>query len=338
MFFGKKVSLGLDIGRYSVKAAVLSPNKKDAEALAESVIFPQREYYEQAPADEEVYAAIRKTLESCLGPSSKVKTAINASFQGEGVCSNYVELPLLKPHELETAVQSMAAKCLPFPLKEAAISHFEVPPLSRDRHKTGIFLMTFKKSALDEQLVFLQKSGIQVERVEAYLISMLRDLTVNHGKATEAFVALVNIGFNLTTLMVMKDGHPYYARDFAIAGRDFTYAFQMGAKCTWKEAEHAKLSYDVAKKDVPMEPVLTRWLDQVRKTLITASRIDKAAPLPIEKVYLSGGSAPWKGLLERVQETVSIPVALDGWNHITPREGGKEPHGAFAIAMGLALS
>jgi len=147
------------------------------------------------------------------------------------------------------------------------------------------------------------------------------------------------VGSRLTTVVVTLEGHPYFARDFALAGSHFTYALQMGAQSSWQEAEQHKLHLDATDREVSLEPALTRWLDQVRRVLEACTRSLPELRPQVQRVFLMGGSAAMKGLAARLEETLKTPVTVETWVDLSPPQNQPKAQLArFTTALGLALA
>lgn len=338
MLFGKRVLIGLDIGRHSVKAAVLDQNKNDIINLLESEILPGRDCMEQIPGDDAVAEKVRGILSKYTGADSKLNPVVYSSLQGDGAICSYLELPKLKKQEEETAIQSLTRKNIPFSIEEASIIYIPVPALSSDKDKKGIFFIAIKQDAVKKHQELLKKCGLPENNFHVYIRALINEFIKNHGRTPDKFTAIVNAGSYLTSVLIIKDGFPYYARDFAVAGCNFTYAFQMGKQSSWQEAENYKLGYDASAKEVPVEPPLIKWLDNVKKSIDTFTKQYSEYSPVIDKVYLSGGTARWKNLDTRMTEHINIPVETDKWAGIKPPENpAGEGAGTYNIAIGTAL-
>jgi len=337
--FRTRAHVGLDIGHHSVKAAILGPNKKMILNLMETEFLPERAFLEDQWDERRAIETVRTTLAPILDPGSKFKATLRVGFQSDAGVGRYLELPTLKKDQVETALQSAAARILTFPVQEAVLTSLPVPIPGKAGRSGGIFLLASPRKEAEARGAFLNRCGLQVERLEVAPLPLLRALTANRGEFPGEPVALVRVGSRLTTVLVSMEGHLYFARDFVLAGSHFTYALQMGAQSSWQEAEQAKQRYDATTREVALEPVLTRWLDQVRRNLEACTRSLPELRPPVQKVFLSGGSAALKGLDSRLEEALKIPVVREDWVNLAPPKA--QPHAPmarFTTALGLALA
>lgn len=337
--FRTRVHVGLDIGHHSVKAAILDPNKKMILELLETDLLPERASMEDGWDERRAIETVRTTLAPVLASGSKYKATLRAGFQSEAGIARFLDLPPMNREQVETALMSAAARLLTFPVQEATITSLPVPVPGKEGRTGGFFLLAAARKEVEDHQAFLGRCGLQVERLEFDSIPPLRALTANRGRFPGEFVALVLAGSRLTKVVVALEGHAYFARDFALAGNDFTYAFQMGAQSTWQEAEHHKFNCDAMAREVALEPALTRWLDQVRRTLEACTRSLPEVRPQVQRVFLMGGSAAMKGLDARLQEVLKTPVTVETWVDLRPPQAQpKAQLGRFTTALGLALA
>jgi len=336
--FAKKIYIGLDIGHFSVKAAIVGPNRKDILDLVEAEINPGRTLIDEKSTDEQVIEAVKKALSPWLDKNSRFNPSIVCALQGEGAVCKYLRIPRLDRSRQELAIQSAVIKTISYPLDEAFLTYLPVPLLSTESQDNGIFFFAVRKSITVKLQELIGRCGVRVERLDVPAVSLTREFALNHASPPGQCTALVQAGSSLTMVVILRNGNPYSVREFTPAGRDFTYAFQQGAQSSWKAAEEYKYTNDAMDREIPIEPVLTRWMDQVRKTIDAFPKLEKSAPLTVERVYLAGGSARWKGLDRRLAEVLNIPVQVETWEKLKPgRDPGPGSAGVFNVALGMAF-
>ncbi len=337
--FGKHLTTALDLGQHSVKYVVAEPAHGRIHELWQAELMEERRSLEQAMTGDDLRERLNALLHSCQHDCKAFNPNVVTAIQGEGILCRYLELPHLTGKELEFAVPSAARKHIPFPIDEMSLSHVSVPLINSDKNKCGVFFVAAPRSSVEEQRALLQGCGLEIKRMEVPALALTREFSANHKTETGHCHALINIGFRLTHLVVVRDGFPYFARDFTLGGRDFTYAFQMAEQNTWAESETFNRSYDVKDRNVAIEPYLMRWLQEVKKSLNFFGYQFPAKTMSIQQVHLSGGSVAMRGLDQRLAEYIGLPVVQDGWNRLKPagNQTSTAPVGIFKVAMGLAL-
>lgn len=244
---------------------------------------------------------------------AKGKGKAHLSLHAPTTASGYLELPKLSMDKLQVAIPSAVAREIPHSLQEVNLFPMPVPSLG-DTTMQGIFFVAVPKTIQDAQTRSFTQAGFEVGSGEPGLLACLRGLTKNVALPAEQVTALVLSGYQRTSVVLLKGPHPYFCREFRLAGSDFTYAFQMGDQVDWAEAERRKLQYDVGEKDFKVESFVQRWLGDVQRSLTYASQ--KHAQLVPTQVILSGGTALWRGLAERLSEFLNLPVQRHQWDRL----------------------
>ncbi|MBT9584048.1 pilus assembly protein PilM [bacterium] len=312
VFWSKKVPLGLDVGGHSVKFCSLETSGASC-TVSHGVLCPARTQREA----ELTGAALGQRIHELMGQIAQVKSGshwrIYLALAGPSLSAGYLEFPALTAAQLEVAIPTAVAREIPHPLSEVRV--FTVPvAAAQQAGGRGIFFVAAPKSALDAQTKMLSQTGLEIAGCEPALLAMIRGLTRNQPQTTDEVCALVSCGFRTTTVVLLKGGSPYFSRDFRIAGSDFTYAFQMGQQVSWAEAEEMKLAYDVGEKDFHIESFVHKWLGEVKRSLDYAAK--KFPHWAAQRVVLTGGSALWKGLPERLGDFLQLPVARQQWQKL----------------------
>ena len=340
--FNHNVVLGVDIGCHSVKCAAVEVKTGLIRGLCQAEIQPDRQSIERPLNEEELnerlLSLIRVCQRECHAHGYKIHTAI----QGRGIISRYLELPAftkeLSEKEAKTAILSHVSKYVPFPLEEISLSYCKVPPINPEDKKLAIFFIAARKNLVEHQMKLLEGLGLEVERMEVPVVGLARELAKNHELPKDKFFASINIGFGETEILVLRDGSPYYVKEFSLAGRDFTYVFQMNMQSSWEEAEHVKMRYDTLERAPFIEPFIIRWLNEIKDALTYFTKQVSNNSLTVEKIFLSGGMASWKNFNKRVSEYLEIPVVIDGWDRLKCQDSHCEQDPwVYKVAVGLAL-
>jgi len=337
--FRKKISLGLDLGRYSVKFAALNPDNGRIEKLRRLELNPDRQSREETLPGDELCRRIDRFVKDCHKEGGECKGTVKTAIQGEDTICRYLELPPLSKKEMETAIPSQAMKFIPFPMSSISFSWLSVPPVIKGEKKNAIFFVAAQKKTVEEISGTLKNCGFDISRIEVPVLPLVREFSNNYNSPKDRFHALVHVGDRFTHVVILRDRYPYYAREISLAGRDFTYAIQMASQSSWREAEEAKKYFDAMTSDVAMEPFLQSWMTEIKKSLdFFKSQFPEVSP-EFAQVFLSGGSAYLKNLTLRLSEHLGLPVTVNTWNRIDGEKKDSDQAGAavFKVALGLAL-
>jgi type IV pilus assembly protein PilM len=329
--FRKKVNVGIDIGSYSLKWAATDNKGKDCDTWR-GQIHPER----SSKDDNLVGDALKVRLKALLGQAERESKSSNRSVvvgvQGQNVVSGYIELPQLKDDELEMAVLSNVSREVPFPVDSLEVVH--LPVVSLNPGRKAVFYSVWKRTSGERLRSICEYCELKVRRIEASGIGLTRELFQNRALDPKSFYAIVNIGFELTQIILVRAGYPYYLRDIPVGGRDFTYAIQTGSQVGWTEAEEIKCSYPLYELIHTAGPILGELSYELSRSIAYFRR--RYSIQEIEAVYLSGGGCLLKDFPDWLEEELKLPVRKESWQQIRARSSDSDPN-LNKVAVGLAL-
>lgn len=313
MFWNKKTYIGVDLGSFSMKVCSLDSSHNSC-AVSSHLIHPERTGKDDNLTAEAWRVRVGQLLKDAIAKAGYSSPRVRLAVEDDGISTGYLELPPLTDEQMQVAIPTALAREIPQGLHDIELSTLLVPAL-QDPKKKGVFYLAFPKNSKDPRS---QAFGPQVVHREPALLSLVRGLKKNGTVQSDEVTAVVQSGFRTTTVLLLKAGYPYFARDFRLAGADFTYAFQMGEQIGWKEAEARKFAHDVRTEDFQIESFLLKWLGEIRRSLKFAEgRLPELKPT---KVVFTGGSSLWLGLAERLQSFLELPVERQVWQKIRPSD------------------
>ncbi len=319
--FRRQRALGLDIGSHSLKWALLDRGRKEVVHSGTVALFPERGYLSQGLAWHLWETRVQQVLEE-IPEASSVYTVV----QGKSTVYGYLEFPDLPEEELKVAAQAEAQQAIPFPADSLQFSYTRVPPL---RKGVGVF---YAAAVLGEVLRLrqvLERSGRAPNRVEIPALALAREFQLNHAPPAGSFFALLHLGFSTTHWVVVCDGYPYYARDFAFGMGEFSRALLDGR---WAEAEQALERADF--RSPRLAAPLRKLELELKRTLGHCTELLQGSTLPpLLDIYLSGGGAN-ANLADVLEEKFRQRVIPDPWQHLKCPQT-RAP--LYKLAAGLAI-
>jgi type IV pilus assembly protein PilM len=329
--FRKKVSVGLDFGSHSLQWAGTDSKGRDCEVWRE-LIHPKRRSKDDYLLGDTYKERLRSLLTRAERECKLWSKTVVVGVQGQNVVCGYLELPQLKDDELELAVLSNVSREVPFPVDSLEIVHLPVPPLQAG--KKAVFYSVWKK-AMGQRLRHLcDYCDLKVRRIEATGIGLTRELFQNRALDPKRFYAIVNIGFELTQIVLVRGGYPYYLRDIPVGGRDITYAVQVGSQVSWEEAEEIKCSHPLYELVHTAGPLLGELSYELSRSVAYFRRRFQVED--VEAVYLSGGGSLLKDFPDWLEEELKMPVRCEGWKQIQARTPDSN-NALHSVSVGLAL-
>lgn len=338
MFFTqkRKVSTGLDLDKNSFKYAAVDPANTVILDLFKADIMTDRQSKDDELKGENMRSRLLDIIEECKKACHSFDKRVKIAVQGKDTVFHYMEFPDLSSKELTLATQSMAVKYIPFPMDEVNFSYISVPQISSGDKKSAIFFVAAKKSFIDDKIALLEECGLIPARIEIPAMALVREFYKNHAFGNDRFLALINVGFNLTTVILMRGGYPYYVREFPVAGSDFIYAVQMGMQLSWKDSVAYAANHDFKNADPQIQPFLDRWINEIKKTFDFFVNQFSESGIKIDKIFISGAAAELKNLDKSFSKHINMDVAVDTWD-LLKYNGSESGACNFKIAVGLGL-
>ena len=264
-------------------------------------------------------------------------------------------LPAMPPEELRRALPFQARDVLPFPVADAVLDFSPLPrPGSAPSSGPVDGLLTAApRTAVLAAVQAVQAAGFTIDRVDLSPFGVLRST----GSAGPVVEALIDIGAELTTIVIHRHGIPHVVRVIAFGGRRLTDRLADALGVAAAEAELAKRSVGVVGDSMPalqlrdeLRPLLAELRASLRYFVSTVGST-------VQRALLTGGSAGLPGLAGLLTDELDLRVEVAsslrhlagggyGGGRVRDWAGdevggsaGDGPGGmaASAVAVGLAL-
>ena len=345
--FGKKTDpvIGLDIGSTSVRLLQLSSHGSGyridhfaIEPLGEGVVV------DKVVQDVE---AISNAIKRALKASGTRAKSCAIAVSGSAVFTKIISLPAdLAAADVESQVQIEANQYVPYPLDEVSLDFEVLGPSARNADLIDILLAASKSENVESQQDAIDAAGLKAKivDVEAFAIANAFELIrkrdgVNRSEA----VGLFDIGYDLTTLLVIKGGQVIYTRDHPFGGHQLLEEIQRRYDMTAEQASFFERNEDAPDdfEEEVLEPFQLNVVHQISRALQFYASSNEYSN--IGTIYLSGGTASLKGLAPMVQQELGMTTRIA--DPVTGMEVSsnvavtalKRNANNLMIAMGLAL-
>jgi len=345
--FGKKTDpvIGLDIGSTSVRLLQLSSHGSGyridhfaTEPLGEGVVV------DKAVQDvEAITNAITRALKSSRTRAKSCAIAVS----GSAVFTKTISLPAdLAEADIESQVQIEANQYIPYPLNEVSLDFEVLGPSARNADLIDILLAASKSENVESRQDAIDAAGLKAKivDVEAFAIANAFELIrkrdgVNRSEA----VGLFDIGYDQTTLLVIKGGQVIYTRDHPFGGHQLLEEIQRRYDMTAEQASFFERNEEAPAdfEEEVLEPFQLNIVHQISRALQFYASSNEYSN--IGTIYLSGGTASLKGLAPMVQQELGMttriadPITgMDIANNVAVTAIKRNANNLM-IAMGLAL-
>ncbi|MCD4848072.1 MAG: pilus assembly protein PilM [Candidatus Aegiribacteria sp.] len=346
--FGKSGggTVGLDIGSHSIKVVQLTGSSKSVtlsnyaiQELSPGTIV-DGEVVNREHLIDTVHDVVRQ---AGIKTSSK---NIHSAVSGRSVIVRRIPMEKMSEQEARQAIQWEAEQHIPFRIDEVSLD-FKIINPEISPGQMEVLLVAAKKEVVDLHRGILQGAGLKPSTIELEQFSLQRAYQHAYRPTGDECVTILNIGAEVTNMVVVREGLPSFNRDLSIGGSRFVEALQRSLG----------LEYDVAlgvlKGNVPdgvsseeVHTAIGRVIEElstsIRRSFITYQASGENTR--IDKMYISGGCSLMPGLATILSEQHGLPVEhFQPFRNITVPEivisdDNLDSMGAvLSVCIGLAL-
>lgn len=336
MFFPKKhedTQIAIDIGSYSVKAVAISHAKTTPLLLSFSI----------KPIGDNIIKAVSQAHAELGFTRIKVVTSIS----GPMVIARYIDIPSMSEEELAGAIRFEAEKVIPYDISEVLLDSAKIEDL--DGNRMHIVIVAAKKDLVDSRMKIISEAGLEplILDVDSFALA---NAFINTRIDNTSVCGLLDIGFNKSSLNIVRDGKTYLSRDINIGSKEIAKLIADNLSLPESEAlkvlEDKLAGFEELAEDerklieAPIADVLSRLADEA---VLSFDFYENQHENNVTKVFISGGMSMFKVIEDFLKE--SLGRDLQKWNPITNIEISEkldskkiaELAPQLAVVTGLAL-
>jgi type IV pilus assembly protein PilM len=312
MILGKKAKTvaGLDIGASSIKLLQME-ERAGSYALTS---LGMRELPLEVIVDEEikdkdtVIFNLQSLVEQC---DSKLKE-VAISISGHGVITDNINMDQKSEAEAEQAILFEAEQRSPFDVEDVTMD-YHIIDANQDTRKMDVLLVAARNELLNSYVELVTDAGLKPMIVDTDAFAILNAYDINYEMDPEKVTALMDVGFDTTSITFIKNGLFNSTRDLAIGGRLIYNAVM----------KEFRINQELAMKTMKGEMGTSIDQDMLKATVITASEelisslevafsyFKSTAKVPqVDWIVLSGGGALIPFLPEFIQSKLNVPIEI----------------------------
>lgn len=324
-------AVGLDIGTRYIKVAQVKRkgSKYSLEKYGVIKLLPEI-IVDREIMDREVLVESFKNLIKESGLERKTVSIVTA---GKNVIAKKVEFKTPKARDFNDAIQKLAQENIPFNLKEVVIDYKK---LREKQGKTELLLIGVKNESIYPWIDVLKESGFVPANIDIAPIVLQAIYKANNYIKKEGSCLIVNVGFEHTLVMIVKDNCYLMDDEIPLGVRSFIEEIQ---RVCGVRAEEATRIIRGEKIEGVNDEAVSNAIDTTAKRLL--NRIERVLPEMSEwsSIVIGGGGASIKEIRQIFSEHFKIECEIGNplkevECNITP----PEVPNAFDIAIGLAIS
>ena len=355
--------VGMDVDRGALKAVQLA--RGGGRFSLQHVGYrklPPGAVEEGEVTDHDLLAAEIRELWS--SHSFKGKSVL-LGISNQRVVVRILEFPRMSPEDLGGVISFEAQEQIPMPLDEAVMDHMVLGPREEGSDLDRVLVVAAQRSMIERYTSAIRAAGLRPAGVDVKGLALTRSvLTAGEQPESEGAVLLLDVGSEMTNLVVTQEGAPVLTRFLQIGSTFFTSLIAETAGLTEDEAEkqlmnpRVRLGYDAEKTEGEDEGETDPALDyDVRRALedgaqTLAEDVQRSVEYhysqpdarEVSRAFISGEGALVAGMEGYLGELLSVPTErgsplsrLSGnRSNVTDEQlGVMEP--VLAVAIGLAL-
>jgi type IV pilus assembly protein PilM len=346
MGFGSSIksAVGLDIGSHSIKVVELVRAGKSLKLARYAIqeLAPGTVADGEIVNREMVISGIREAIRT-----SGIKTrVVYSAVSGRSVIVRRIPMEKMSEEDARQAIRWEAEQHIPFRIDEVSID-FKIINPEMAPGQMEVLLVAAKKEAVDLHRGLLQSAGVRSSAIELEQFALQRSFEYNYRPGVDECVTVLNIGAEVTNMVVIKGGLPSFNRDLSIGGNRFIEALQRSMGLDYETAENVlrgQLPEGVSLDEVRSATgyVIEELSTSVRRSFISFQASGESTR--IDRMYISGGCSLVPGLSTTLSEQHGLPVEamapLQGIlvdTGLIPEDDKASVNALLAVSIGLAL-
>jgi type IV pilus assembly protein PilM len=339
LFGRRKTTVGLDVGSGLIKIAVIDHGKGTPELVKVAITKLQPDAIVEGEVMDPgiVSDAIRAALDNAGISSKHIVTAVG----GRDVMIKKIQTERVKEKQARELMRWEAEQHVPD--VESVELDFQILDDGKAGDEMNVLLVAAKHDLVDAKIRILADAGVTPSIVDVDAFALHNAFEVNYPEAMKGFVALVNVGNEVTNVNIMDNGVPILTRDLPLGTRRFSEDLQRQHGLAARDAENLIRGYD---RSPQLDTVLGTRVEEIALGVERAAGFvaNSRNAAQLRAVYICGGGSRTPGLAEMLGDRLKIPVQhANPLQRLNIRDGALESLTTDEVApllmlpIGLAL-
>ncbi|MGM0500857.1 MAG: type IV pilus assembly protein PilM [Bacillota bacterium] len=357
MFFKNNIYTCIDIGSYAIKMAQIKNTGNKNYKILDTAIqqIPRETIADGIIKDESLMAA---EIKSMLAMLKKKNDYIITSVPSNELLIRNVEMPKMDKKEIRESLKWEADEQLPYPVESAAIDFIKV---EEEAETVKYLISAVKRNIVNNFLAPFERNNLKVSVVNTQPMALIS--LVEYLEGIEEHVAVIDIGYSITQVIIGTKDNIALARTVDTGGNQFTNIIMEIQGDEYDRAEKRKMEEGL-KANQPDQEKEENLLDTVQLDVALGSddRLNTLATTlireitrsfdyfnsrnrgeTISKVFITGGGSKLKGLKEMISTELERElIEIDPFKNSDYKKKEEkycdECKDEFAVAVGLGVS
>lgn len=293
----------MDIGKTQISATVIymSGTKATVEqCLQEAIITNNELHYTQR-----VQETLKKLVQQ-LPKCDEVRSALPSS----AIVFKKLKLPFTNYDKIKMVIGYEVEPLLPFSVDQAVID-FVITHTNQQEHSAEILVAAAQNKKIIDHLALFENTGIEPQTISVDLLALYGlYVQIEEYKTLQDAVALIDLGTHETRIAYIDNGILRFVRTLPKSIIELAKTVSTINKSTPQESLENMIRFGVApgadftEKKVLIETLKTFW-NEINFTLTSFATQTQQAQ--VKHIFILGGGAQMKGLIEFVTDLLKIP-------------------------------
>lgn len=335
--------IGLDIGATGIRAAILSPAENGEKLMGLTdvgrVELPDGVVVGGVVTDS---AALTRALVAMWKSFDFGCRSVIIGVTSPQVVVRTMQMPKLPPDQQLKALPYQAKDVIALPLEEVLLDFQELGPVDGEPESVSGLLIAAPRRPVVIAVKAVEAAGLRIVRVDLASFAALR-AAAEPGIPTEA---IVDIGAQLTTIVIHQLGVPKVVRTLARGGQQLTERLIDRTGAGANEAETQKRQIGLIGENSEIAGILASairpLITEIRGSVQYFGSANSTASL--DRICLTGGGALLPGLAAMLSQDTGVDCVvispLQNVRNVMKNSTGDDDErlgAATAVAVGLAL-
>ena len=353
------MSIGLDIGKYSIKIVELEKtnNTISVKNIGKKNIFNDlKKFNHDKISKSQISSCIEDLCNKMKTKPKKIKQLIS-SISGKLIDTRQISTLEMPDNELIISLELEAKKHVPLDGTDAIIDYHLLGNNSEKLDQINLILTTTTKNVISEHAELLKYCKLKPGIFDADPVAISNIHKYNNGLSDQGSDVLINIGNSTTSLIVWGANVGFFTREIDISGNHITKEIMRKYDYDYLTAENKKIEEGIKSLDaseskkedkkeeetntvmsgimIEEKTIFNELVEEIRKTLRFYMKNNNNSFF--NTFYLLGGSCLLPGLDQFIADNLNVKVELlDPFKKIKNSKKLKNPN-EFSVALGLAL-
>ncbi|MDO8120538.1 type IV pilus assembly protein PilM [Isoptericola sp. b490] len=307
--------IGLDIGATCVRAAEVSKSSANGSATLTRYAEVPLPLGTVRDGEVEDAATVSAAIRQLWSVGKFATRDVNIGVGNQRVIVRELDLPWLPLAQLKQSLPFQVGELLPMPADEALLDFLPTAEVDgpQGRMLHGM-LVAATRDTVRANILAVESAGLRPQMVDLSSFALLRALI--GGEAATKTVAVVEIGAQITQVVVVASGAPRFVRILPFGGNHTTEAVARELSVSFQEAEDLKRKVGLG-MEVPGElqavgnavlETARPLVESIRNTFVYYASNNPGAA--VDLVVLAGGGAMLPGLGQYLASASRIPVSV----------------------------